>query len=37
MSAAIENRPSESFGSDAEVFMYDPPAFVDRSYTKQHP
>jgi hypothetical protein len=36
MSAAIENRPSESFGSDAEVFMYDPPAFFDRSYTKQH-
>src|SRR6204780_1912657 len=36
MSAAIENRQSESFGSDAEVFMYGPPAFFDRSYTKQH-
>jgi hypothetical protein len=36
MSAAIEDRPSDSFGSDAEVFMYDPPAFFDRSYTKQH-
>ena len=36
MSAATGNRPSDSFGSDAEVFMYDPPAFFDRSYTKQH-
>ena len=36
MSAAIENRPSDSSGSDAELFMYDPPAFFDRSYTKQH-
>jgi hypothetical protein len=36
MSAATGSRPSDSFGSDAEVFMYDPPAFFDRSYTKQH-
>src|ERR1700688_2981712 len=36
MSSAIEDRPGDSTGSDAEVFMYDPPAFFDRSYTKQH-
>jgi hypothetical protein len=36
MSAAIENRPSDSSGSDADLFMYDPPAFFDRSYTKRH-
>jgi hypothetical protein len=36
MSATTENRPGDSSGSDAEVFMYDPPAFFDRSYTKQH-
>jgi hypothetical protein len=36
MSSATEDRPGDSSGSDAEVFMYDPSAFFDRSYTKQH-